>query len=302
VHVETILQERLESENFYERVAVIDYLSSLTGEKHLDLFIRALADEYPQVRVAAIRTLDRLQSDDEWRKSLTYECYVPAGKFTIGDDQGNSAAEPMNEIYLDSFYIGRYPVTNADFKRYSEDKGRSFEIPEGKADHPVIGVSWDDARDYVAWAGMRLLTEEEWEKAASWQEQGSGSTGGKKRRYPWGDEFDESKCNTFESGNDDTTPVGNYSPEGDSPYGVADMAGNVWEWTSSLYQGSPHWTDSEHEEISSFDGLRVMRGGSFYSYHTSACTSFRWRDTPQSVMEAVGIRVGFTLPQKNRNR
>jgi hypothetical protein len=105
-----------------------------------------LADDYPQVRVAALHTLERLRPDGAWRKHLKYECYVPAGTFIMGEDY------EIHNVYLDAFYIGRYPVTNAEYKRYKDDVGQPFEIPAGKVDHPVVSISWYDARDYAVWA------------------------------------------------------------------------------------------------------------------------------------------------------
>jgi len=145
---------------------------------------------------------------------------VPAGEFYFGPDRV--------KLTLPDFYIDRYPVTNAEYKKFVEATGapepthwRRGTWPEGKADHPVVNVTWEQAAAYAEWAGKRLPTEEEWEKAAR------GTDG---REWPWGSTFDPSRCNTNESGIWDTTPVGKYSPAGDSPYGAADMAGNVWEW------------------------------------------------------------------------
>jgi formylglycine-generating enzyme required for sulfatase activity len=234
------------------------------GERFIQPITGMLDDDYPQVRVAAIHALERLDPDGTWREHLRYECYVPAGEFVMGDDDSDRDDEkPAHKVYLDAFYIGKYPVTNAQYKCYMDDIGRAFEVPQGKADHPVVHVTWYDARDYAAWAGMRLLTEAEWEKAASWDERAQGGEG-RKRRYPWGDKFDKHKCNIRESGIGDTTPVGKYSPEGDSPYGVADMAGNVWEWTSSLHELYPYQADDGREDPGAGE-RRVLRGSSFAS-------------------------------------
>jgi hypothetical protein len=291
---DAIAREVLESESFRTRAAAVEALGKL-GERFADDLIGRLDDDYPQVRVAAIHALERLRPDGAWREHLQYECYVPAGKFVMGDDESDQDDEkPAHEVDLDAYYIGRYPVTNDDYKRYKDDVGQPFEIPEGKADHPVVSVSWDDAGDYAAWAGMRLPTEAEWEKAASWEQ---GSTGAeeqgrrsRKRKYPWGDEFDKEKCNTYESGIGTTTPVGAYSPEGDSPHGCADMAGNVWEWTSSLYQGYRYRADDGREDMSS-SHPRVLRGGAFLNPEGRVRCAYRSGGGPDGPWGGDGFRV-----------
>ena len=129
-------------------------------------------------------------------------------------------------------------------------------------DQPVIVVIWYEARLFCRWrgSGFRLPTEKEWERAASWD-----PARGVKRKYPWGDEFDPARCNTLEAGPDKTTPVGAY-PDGVSACGCYDMAGNVWEWTGSLWK--------EKEE------LRVVRGGSWGSASDSAACSYRQVEHP----------------------
>jgi len=311
VDVERIVLETVHSASFRARAAAIAVLGQLEPVEEVEPFveriIEALADEYPQVRLAAIRVLERLRPGGEWREHLVHECYVPAGRFIMGEE--NKA----HTVYLDAFYVGKYQVTNADYQRYIEDLGYTFDAPEGKADHPVVGISWYDARDYAEWAGMRLLTEAEWEKAASWDDgmeteggrrfrrlvdrlASADTTGssGRKRTYPWGDEFDGTRCNTIRAGLGDTTPVGKYSPQGDSPYGCADMVGNVWEWTSSLYKKYPYRADDGREDLSA-PGPRVVRGGSFFSYAGVAYCAYRLRYSPYGRRSWFwGCRVGLT--------
>lgn len=291
VKVDDLVLEGLKAESFKTRAAAVQALGQLAQTSEvcktsevLSAFTQTLADPYPQVRLATIQALEALQPTGEWRTHLKYECYVPAGEFIMGDKMGHRNEKTAHMVYLPAFYIARYPVTNADYLRYKQDTGQPFTIPPSKEDHPVTEVNWYDAREYAAWAGMRLLSEAQWEKAASWEpfnseqlssEQvsvlrewesvvGIQAASGKKRDYPWGDTFDKNKCNTSESDIKGTTPVGRYSPQGDSPYGVADMAGNVWEWTSSLNGGYPYRADDGRENLTA-SGKRVLRGGGWYN-------------------------------------
>ncbi|MBL8107809.1 MAG: SUMF1/EgtB/PvdO family nonheme iron enzyme, partial [Anaerolineales bacterium] len=111
---------------------------------------------------------------------------------------------------------------------------------------------------------LRLPTEAEWEKAARWKSSpsGRGQGEGEALEYPWGNTFDKNKCNTSEGGKGDTTPIGFYSPQGDSPYGCADMSGNIWEWTHSLLKSYPYKANDGRED-ENVDASRVLRGGSF---------------------------------------
>jgi len=138
--------------------------------------------------------------------------HIPAGAFLF--------AAGRVEVTLEEFWIDRYPVTNADFARVVPE----HRYVEHRATHPVTWVSWDAARRYLASAGLDLPTREQWEKAAR------GTDG---RLYPWGNEHDPRRFNVIESDVRQTTPVERYVDAGASPYGVVDMAGNVWEWTLS---------------------------------------------------------------------
>jgi formylglycine-generating enzyme required for sulfatase activity len=218
--------------------------------------------------------------------------YIPAGKFLMGSD-AYAGEKPHHEVYLDSFYIARYPVTNAQYKEFvaatehrSPRHWKAGTYPEGEENHPVRFVSWRDALAYCSWLSeetgeeMRLPTEAEWEKAAR------GTDG---RRYPWGDEFDKLKCNSSESATG-TTPVDKYSPHGDSPYGVADMAANVWEWCSSLKKDYPYNPDDGREDLEA-EGSRVLRGGSFFTARFNARVAARNDSDPDTDFDVTGLRV-----------
>jgi formylglycine-generating enzyme required for sulfatase activity len=191
---------------------------------------------------------------------------VPAGDFLYGDDKETRS--------LPEFWIDKTPVTNAEYARFVEATGRSVpkhweggEPPESIADHPVVYVNWDDATAYANWAGKRLPTEEEWEKAAR------GVDG---PAYPWGDDAPAPELCNFGKNVGATTPVGAYSPQGDSPYGCVDMAGNVWEWT-----------DSDHESGS---GRKVVRGGSWNVDPTDARCAYRYWLRTVDVYVYLGFR------------
>jgi formylglycine-generating enzyme required for sulfatase activity len=198
--------------------------------------------------------------------------HVPAGEYLAGPAR--------NSVHTEAFYIDRYPVTNEDYRAFVEATGhdapahwRRGAWPEGKADHPVVQVNWESAQAYAQWAGKRLPSESEWEKAAR------GTDG---REWPWGNTFSSSNCNTSESGILDTTPVGAYSPQGDSPYGAGDMAGNVWEWIGGKY--SP---------------LRMpLRGGNWLDDAGQARTYARREHTPRRKNDFIGFRcVADELPE-----
>ncbi len=210
--------------------------------------------------------------------------YIPGGEFIMGSDEGNEDERPQRTVYVDGFNIDIYPVTNAEYKEFVDATGhappRHWEgntYPEGKGDHPVVWVSWHDAQAYCQWAGKRLPTEAEWEKAAR------GTDG---RKWPWGNTFDPTKCNAKESGIGETTPVGKY-PEGASPYGVMDMAGNVWEWTADWYEAYP---GSSYQSARFGQKNKVMRGGSWFDPSTFVRCSVRNKAKPDFSFSTIGFR------------
>ncbi len=226
---------------------------------------------------------------------------IPAGEFLIGSDpekdpRAYAAEQPRHSLYLPDYSIGRTPVTNAQYAAFVEATGykapnywEGGKPPVGKEDHPVVYVSWHDARAYCEWLSekkgqaCRLPSEAEWEKAAR------GTEGW---IYPWGDAWHDGCCNSHESGSSDATPVGRYSPQGDSPYGCADMAGNVWEWTGSLYKDYPY-DPQDGRENPRAAGPRVLRGGAFYSSARRVRCAYRDTAYPDDWRGAFGFRVAL---------
>ena len=223
---------------------------------------------------------------------------VPAGNFIMGSSNQDEAREDgKSQHTVDipyDYFMARYPITNAQYAAYMEVQGIKHPVRgwEKKRDHPVVNVSWNDAMAYCRWWNdlqrnelpsgvvLRLPTEAEWEKAAR------GTDG---LIYPWGDTFDKNKCNTDEGGKNATTRVGAYSPQGDSPYGAADMVGNVWEWTHSLFRKYPYEADDGRED-ENVSGDHVQRGGSFLGTNQLALAAARYRGAP-GFLEFVGFRV-----------
>jgi formylglycine-generating enzyme required for sulfatase activity len=225
--------------------------------------------------------------------------HIPAGEFLMGSDKdvdkdAQSNELPQHRLHLPEYYIGKTPVTNAHYRVFVQDIGHrkpshweNGEIPSGKERHPVFNVDWHDAIAFCAWLSeqtgkpFRLPSEAEWEKAAR------GTDG---LIYPWGNQWDSSRCNTKESGIDDTTPVGKYSPRGDSPYGCVDMAGNVWEWMLSLDKAYPYDPGDGRENLDA-GGLRVLRGGAFTFSTRYARCACRSQYIPDYWFNSVGFRV-----------
>ncbi len=194
--------------------------------------------------------------------------WIPPGPFIMGSDkardpQAYDDETPQHEVTLPGYWISRAPVTVAQFRAFVRESGYRWDgqgEKQGGDDHPVVHVTWHDALAYCRWQARRtglavtLPSEAEWEKAAR------GADG---RIYPWGDKFDEGKCNSSEGGVGTTSAVGRYSPQGDSPYGCVDMAGNVWEWCRTKWENS--YRDYRGDDDLEGNAARVVRGGSLRS-------------------------------------
>jgi len=226
---------------------------------------------------------------------------VPAGKFLMGSKNDNILANddeyPQHIVDIPyNFWMARFPVTNELYNFYVKSKRISHPVFRFYRiqDHPVVKVKWTDAIAYCQWMNnllkaelpsglvLRLPTEAEWEKAAR------GTDG---REYPWGNEFDKNNCNTAEGGKRVNTPVGLYSPRGDSPYGCADMAGNVWEWTHSLKKGYPYKANDGREDEKT-SAAHVRRGGSFKNLERLARCACRYF----FLLNYIGFRVAIAPP------
>jgi formylglycine-generating enzyme required for sulfatase activity len=188
---------------------------------------------------------------------------IEAGPFTMGQDGSKPKNGPAHEVDLPAFEIDHFELTNDEFAQFAEQTGyltyaeqngkKSWrDVAEGRGNHPVVYVTWNDAVAYCEWAGKRLPTEAEWEKAAR------GDDG---RIYPWGNEFVAENGNFYEGGVRGTTAVGSY-PAGASPYGVEDMAGNVREWVQDYFLAYP----GAAADADPFFGEenRVNRGGGWF--------------------------------------
>ncbi len=214
---------------------------------------------------------------------------IPAGEFTMGSQNG--VERPPHAVFVDTFEMDRFEVANQDFERFVAGTGYVTDAEkagdtswrayaEGKPDHPVVKVSWNDAQAFCQWAGKRLPTEAEWEKAAR---------GADERVYPWGNGWDANKANAKESGRRGTTAVGSF-PAGASPYGVMDMAGNVSEWTSDWFQPYPGYPGGDNEAQYFGQKYRVIRGGGWFSDQEQVRTTERSASSMTLANDDVGFR------------
>jgi formylglycine-generating enzyme required for sulfatase activity len=214
---------------------------------------------------------------------------IPAGPFILGSDTGEDNETPAQTIELPAYQIDRFEVTNDDYTLFVNATGYQTEAEkkgakknwrteaEGQGNHPVVRVAWNDAAAFCEWLGKRLPTEPEWEKAARGEE---GNL------FPWGNEFDPAKANIKASGIRGTVAVGSF-PAGASPYGVEDLAGNVWEWTADPYQAYPN---STYQDKFYSDQVRVTRGGGWFDDEATVRSTNRSAADPSAANDDLGFR------------
>jgi formylglycine-generating enzyme required for sulfatase activity len=237
---------------------------------------------------------------------------IGGGSFSMGTEDLSADERPVNTVELAPFEIDRLPVTNTQYAAFlisigsdSDEHGLLYDVDDpaghiwngsgryapaaGYEQYPVVGETWPGARAYCEWRGARLPTEAEWERAAR------GTLG---RVYPWGDDPPNSLRARFGFRPNDYLPVGSY-PDGATPEGVLDMAGNVWQWTSSLYLPYPYRSDDGREDPNA-TGARVIRGGTHNAPADMLRSSFRSiglvpGQMPAGVVGMVGPRptIGF---------
>ena len=205
---------------------------------------------------------------------------VPGGAFIMGDNKHRPDEGPEHEVTVPSFYIDKFEVTNEQYKKFCDETQRSYppspfwnpEYFSAEPKAPVVGVSWDDAAAYAKWAGKRLPTEEEWEKAASWDPETQ-----KKRQWPWGNSAESNRSTLALSRTAVRLAPVNQNPSGASAYGVQDMAGNAAEWVDAYYQ--PYTGNSKSDQEFGTRN-RVVRGGTSISNLEDARTTRRFPRPP----------------------
>ncbi len=232
------------------------------------------------VSLTQVRESTSQNSEDS---ELNTMILIPEGDFIMGANTGNLDNRPAHRVHTNAYYIDKYLVTNKEYKKFIDAthhaapaKWVNRNYPTGEDDYPVTFVDWYDATAYAKWAGKRLPTEAEWERAAR------GDNG---YTYPWGNTWDISKLNAeYKYGR--TTPVNKFK-EGLSPYGCYDMAGNLFQWTASSYY--KYRNSPAHPEMFRM-GYFVLKGGSWKSDKFSAMSYSRNPTDPTFRSDFFGFR------------
>jgi formylglycine-generating enzyme len=221
---------------------------------------------------------------------------VPAGEFTMGSEQGDDDEQPVHRVLLDRFYLDTFEVTNGRFAKFvaaiQSEPPWGFadqETPVVQAERPVRWVNWLEATGYCLWAGKRLPTEAEWEKAAR------GTDG---RTYPWGNEPPTAAHAVFglKEGDETVSPIGNRDA-GSSPYGIHDLAGNLYEWVTDWYDDAFYTQSVPSNPRGPVEGTaKVQRGGSYINSPYRLRSAFRTKSDPTEHDPHVGFRCAQDAP------
>jgi formylglycine-generating enzyme required for sulfatase activity len=287
-HAEREAAER-EAERARQRAAAEERARRDAAERQR----RAAQHQYPRAQTTA-QGLTAHFAPGLWMSLIP----IPAGDFRMGSDpardpNAQTQEQPQHLVSLPDYAIGQYPITNAHYQVFARAAQRPFEFLAGREHHPAVNVAWDDAVAFCVWLSrltgrtFRLPSEAEWEKAAR------GPDG---RLFPWGDAWDDTRLNAAQP-HLGTTPVGQFSPLGDSPYGVADLSGNVWEWCAD-------WFDARHYARRAQRGRPVRRplgpaagagcvarGGAFDSPARQARAAYRNWFYPYNTRPNLGFRI-----------
>ncbi len=236
---------------------------------------------------------------------------IPAGEFWMGIDKYDISfivrkiggeknfhrnESPRHKVRVNTFYIDKYEVTNAQYKKFTTaakpevlpDDWENGTYPAGKDDFPVVYVTWNDASAYCKWKGKRLPTEAEWEKAARWgPSKKMGQKGSDSTIFPWGNRFNRNNANTATGGKGHTTITGQYD-KGQSAYDIYDMSGNVKEWTADSYKDYPG--SKFKDEFTSGDQTKIARGGSFFEQAYECLSTCRYKYSQTTAYDDLGFR------------
>ncbi len=295
--------KEMRAKSSYDAVDVHKHVRAAGEEVHLQTEHENMGGDTASYTVAEA---EALLDEEQWR-DLAWMVTVPAGVFAMGSDDPRTGEQnrPMHQVRLPAYKIDKYLVTQAEYARFiaarryrpplNWDDGK---IRAGMRMHPVTMISWYNARDYCAWVGKRLPSEAEWEKAAR---------GEAARRWPWGNDMNVANLNTYYKVGH-TTAVNAY-PQGVSPYGIFDMAGNVQQWVAdrfSPYPGAsgskeifePKAADPDYKRGSDEKErliYRVMRGGSWKSDPLSTTSYHRNYALPNYASDFFGFRCAMDI-------
>ncbi len=268
-------------------------------------------DDHPGVNTAIENSTHQPSSptlpDAETDPRVLNMVLIPAGEYVMGStyEDVSEDEKPAHTVFINAFYIDRHEVTNRQYQQFILATGHPAPFvdkpwaapynwngtayPAGKGDYPVVLVSWEDAQAYARWAGKRLPTEAEWEKAM----RGNLVS----QQYPFGNRLEMSQAN-FHKGflrNNDLQPVARFAPNG---YGLYDMAGNVWEWCQDWYDASYYKISPAHNPPGPQDGVyRVLRGGAWVNDKEFLRCSQRGKNVPDGKSHIIGFRCALSLEE-----